>query len=197
MQEIALFPLNMFLLPGDYTQLYIFEERYKQLIKHCCAKKQDFGIPFSNKLNTKNLGCLAEVVEVVKEYPGGEMDVLIKATGVFKLEQFFYQLENKLYPGGRVTKFQLENNAVADAVLEKRVKDYLVKYEIYNSELLSKEGLGIYEIANALQMNDMERLDLVNIQTVEGAQSFLLNYLRYLELLHEQEQQVYQNLYLN
>jgi hypothetical protein len=197
MQEIALFPLNIFLLPGDYTQLHIFEERYKQLVNHCLTKQVGFGIPFSSKLNTQNLGCLVEVVEVVKEHPGGELDIIIKATGVFRLEQFFYQIDNQLYPGGRITNYNLNTEAEADTVLEKRFKDHLIKYAIYKSELLSKKGLGVYEIANALQMNDEERIDLVQLQSNEEVQGYLLNYIRYLELLHEQEQQVYQNLYLN
>ncbi len=197
MREIALFPLNLFLLPGDYTQLYIFEDRYKQLIKHCLNTHSQFGLPFSNKLNTKNYGTLVSLVEVVKEYPGGEMDVVIKAEGIFKLEQFFYQIDNKLYPGGRVTDLEIPTEAKASASLEASFKNYLIQHEIYNSELLAKQKLGLFEIANALQMNDLERLELVSLGSDRAMDRFLINYLRYLELLHEQEQNVFQNLYLN
>lgn len=197
MRELALFPLNVFLLPGDYTQLYIFEERYKQLVRQCLATKTEFGIPFSNKLNGKNYGSLAQIVEVVKEYPQGEMDIVIKGTGLFKLEQFFYQIDNKLYPGGRITDLELPTTATASNKLETGFRQYLVKHEIYNSDLLEQPTIGLFEIANAIKMSDVERLDLVSLGSAKAIDAFLINYLHYLELLHQQEDKVFENIYLN
>jgi Lon protease-like protein len=197
MREIPLFPLNIFLLPGDFTQLYIFEERYKQLVEHSLQNKTDFGIPFSNKLNTRNYGSLAQIVEVVKKYPGGEMDILIKGTGIFVLEQFFYQMNKNFYPGGRISDLEITTNSWASSSLLSAFKNYLVKHEVYNSELLSKKRLGLFEIANALKINDLERLELINLGKPAAIDEFLSNYIHYLELLHEQEEYVYDNIYLN
>lgn len=197
MEELALFPLNIFLLPGDYTQLYIFEERYKQLINECEAEAKPFGIPFSHKLNTGNYGSMVEVVEVVKRHPGGEMDIVIRAVGVFQLQQFFYQFDNKLYPGGRVRIMEMAGQNVASYKLVTAFRDFLLRHEVFNSDLLSKDSLSYFEIANGLQMNDMERLDLLRLAAGKEREEFLLNYIRYLELLHEQEKHLYNNLYLN
>lgn len=197
MDEIALFPLNIFLLPGDMTQLYIFEDRYKQLIADAQAGDGTFGIPFTNKMNGSNLGTKVKLVEVVKTYPDGEMDVVIQAEGVFKLEQFFYQFDDRLYPGGRVQHWPAMEAMEADYLLRQRLQNYLIKHNSYNSELLIKEKLDLFEVANAVQMSDLEKLEWLKLKEPGAMRSFLFNYLRYLELLQEQESHVYQNLYLN
>jgi Lon protease-like protein len=42
--ELPLFPLNTVLFPGATMPLHIFEERYKEMIGHCLAEKQPFGV---------------------------------------------------------------------------------------------------------------------------------------------------------
>ncbi len=42
--NISLFPLNVVLFPGMMLPLYIFEERYKIMIKECLAGDQMFGV---------------------------------------------------------------------------------------------------------------------------------------------------------
>lgn len=197
MQDCPLFPLNIFLLPGDYTQLYIFEDRYKQLLSDVQKGDGTFGIPFTNKMNGQNLGTRVKLIEVVKTYPDGEMDVVIQAEGIFKLEQFFYQYNNRLYPGGRVKPWTVAQDTEADYMLRQRFQAYLIKHSTYNSELLTKERVNLFEIANAVQMSDLEKLELLKLENAQEMRSFLFNYLRYLELLQEQESHVYQNLYLN
>ncbi len=42
--DISLFPLNVVLFPGMMLPLYIFEERYKKMIKECLMGDQMFGV---------------------------------------------------------------------------------------------------------------------------------------------------------
>ncbi|MDR9375231.1 MAG: hypothetical protein RI842_11240 [Schleiferiaceae bacterium] len=197
MQESALFPLNLFLLPGDFTQLYIFEERYKQLIKDCREEDITFGIPFSDRLNTRNLGTLVRLHEVLKTYPDGEMDVIIEAVGTFKLEKFYYQMAPKLYPGGQIVPLPRPSDEACGPALAERFRRYLAQHEIYDYDHLPDTDLNLYTVASALHLNDYERMELAQIPTAARVREFLMNYLRYLELLHEQESHVYQNFYLN
>lgn len=196
MKEIALFPLNMFLLPGDYTQLYIFEERYQQLINNCLEQNLNFGIPFTSKLNGANMGCEVAVTEVLKRYPGGEMDIIVKGIDVFRLEKFFYKTEARLHPAGMVSNLEVHEN-LASGLLLQGFKAYIQRHNPHQSEILIKQEFGLFEIARALKMSDLEKLELVQMASVDGMQKYLLNYLRYLELLHEQENHQYQNIYLN
>ena len=42
--ELPLFPLNAVLFPGATLPLHIFEERYKQMIRHCLEERTPFGV---------------------------------------------------------------------------------------------------------------------------------------------------------
>lgn len=195
--HIALFPLNIFLLPGDYTQLYIFEDRYKQLINDSLAEKMTFGIAFSNRVNQRNLGTLVEVSEVIKRHPGGEMDVIVKALSIFQLEKFYFQKEGRLYPEGKITEFGMTKNFNAGKELINEFRSYLVTNQLYNSKLLNNQKIGLFDVANEMYMSDQEKMELVYQNDQEKMESYLRNYIRYLELLQAQEKKVYQNIYLN
>src|SRR3990172_1239116 len=49
--ELPLFPLNAVLFPGATLPLHIFEERYKQMIRHCLEEKTPFGVMLIRKGN--------------------------------------------------------------------------------------------------------------------------------------------------
>ncbi|MGB0177389.1 MAG: LON peptidase substrate-binding domain-containing protein [Owenweeksia sp.] len=195
--HIALFPLNIFLLPGDYAQLYIFEDKYKQLVKDSITGRMNFGIAFSNRMNDKNLGTLVEISEVIKKHPGGEMDIMVHALSIFQLEKFYFQKEGKLYPEGKIREFGLIQNYKAGSGLLREFRNYLMTNHLYNSELLSKQNIGLFDVANEMFMSDHEKMDLVYLNDQEKMEQYLRNYIRYLELLQEQEKYVYQNIYLN
>jgi Lon protease-like protein len=100
--NIPLFPLSIFLIPGETCALHIFEERYRALIAWSIEHSRPFGIPCNHVLNTANSGSLVEVSKVTKRYPGGESDIEVRCVGLFRLDRFFYRMEDELYPGGSV-----------------------------------------------------------------------------------------------
>lgn len=197
-KNIALFPLDIFLLPGDYTQLYIFEPRYKQLIRECDQDQMStFGIACLNSFNTANFGSLVELQEVVRHYPGGEMDILVKATAVFELHDFNIQKEGKLYPEGEISIVPEITNETASLELQADFRIHLLKYNSLNTHLLSDEQVGIFDIANELGMNEQEKLELAGLHSNSYRDRYLINYLRYLEFLEKQESSVQNDIYLN
>jgi len=195
--HIALFPLNIFLLPGDYTQLYIFEDRYKQLINDCIKDKMAFGIAFSNAINVQNLGSLVEVSEVIERHPGGEMDIMVKAISVFQLEKFYIQKEGKLYPEGKVRELEAVRNVKVGNQFLSRFREYLLKYKMYSSDVLAGMEPRIFDVANEMYLGDQEKVELIGLADPEKMENYLRNYIRYLELLQVQEKNVFQNIYLN
>lgn len=197
MKEYPLFPINLFLLPGEYSQLYIFEERYKQLINEAWEEGWSFGLPFSNKLNARNYGTAVKVHEIVNRDDNGEMEIIIRAVGNFRLDKFHYQKEDKLYPCGDVQFIEQEGDLVASEKLMNRFRKHLIESNNPDTELLALEAPGIYELASVLNLSDIQKMDFITIDSKEGMETFLLNYLRYLELLQEQESHVYKNIYLN
>ena len=92
--EIPLFPLHTVLCPGIVMPLYIFEERYRALTRHCLATGAPFGIVLIREgrevglgkaLALASVGALVEIREADR-YPDGRYDLLAAATGRFAIE---------------------------------------------------------------------------------------------------------------
>ena len=85
MNHIKLFPLSLVTFPTKIVPLHIFEERYKALISECFNNKSEFGIIYQNNNTLAEYGCSMNVLEVVKKYPDGRMDIITKGKNIFKL----------------------------------------------------------------------------------------------------------------
>jgi hypothetical protein len=198
MKNHPLFPLKFFLLPGEFTQLYIFEERYKQLVKDCYEEGKTFGIPYSGKLNLKNLGALVKIVEISKEHPDGELDIVVQAEGVFVLERYFFSAADKLYPVGNI---KLVNNPFQGQIISndllKLFRDFFAEKNYPDPEQLWSTSLPTIDLIKNLLLSDFEKMDLVQLEDNKAVELYLKNYIRYLQLLEDQEKHVYQNIYLN
>jgi Lon protease-like protein len=82
---IPLFPLDLVLLPGVPLPLHIFEPRYKEMIKECIEGTKEFGLIRSHGENLENIGCTAEIVQVLKTYPDGRIDILTEGKKRFEV----------------------------------------------------------------------------------------------------------------
>ena len=85
MNHIKLFPLSLVTFPTKIVPLHIFEERYKVLISECLNNKSEFGIVYQNNNTLAEYGCSMNVLEVVKKYSDGRMDIITKGKNIFKL----------------------------------------------------------------------------------------------------------------
>lgn len=198
MKNHPLFPLKLFLLPGEFTQLYIFEERYKQLVRECFTKSKTFGIAYSGKLNLKNLGSLVKIVEITKEHSNGELDIVVQSVGVFVLERFYFKAPEKLYPAGDISLFDTPfSEDLVSPELLKLYRDYFAEKDHPDPELLWQPTLQLVDLLKGLFLSDFEKMDLVQLEDKSSLEAYLKNYIRYLQLLEDQEKNVYQNIYLN
>jgi Lon protease-like protein len=73
---IPLFPLGVVLMPQMPLQLHIFEERYKAMIGECLEKNKEFGVVDFDAKKLSKVGCTAKIVDVLKHYETGEMDIV-------------------------------------------------------------------------------------------------------------------------
>lgn len=85
MSRLELFPLNIVAFPTKIIPLHIFEERYKSLITESISQRKDFGIIFKDKEGLAKYGCSTTVLEIVKKYSDGRMDIVAKGNKIFKL----------------------------------------------------------------------------------------------------------------
>jgi Lon protease-like protein len=95
---IPLFPLDLVLFPGTPLPLHIFEPRYKEMIAECMAQNREFGVVRAVEQGLAEVGCTAEIVTVVKEYPDGRLDLVTEGRQRFELlavneERSFLQAE--------------------------------------------------------------------------------------------------------
>jgi uncharacterized protein len=84
---IPLFPLDLVLLPSVPLPLHIFEPRYKEMIKECLEEKKDFGLIRSHGESLVTIGCTAEIIQVLKTYPDGRIDILTEGKKRFEVLQ--------------------------------------------------------------------------------------------------------------
>lgn len=82
---IPLFPLDVVLFPGAPLPLHIFEPRYKEMIAKCLAERSIFGVVRVFEDGLAEVGCTAEIVSVVKEYPDGRLDLVTEGRTRFQL----------------------------------------------------------------------------------------------------------------
>ncbi len=95
---LPLFPLDVVLFPGSPLPLHIFEPRYKEMIAECRAQHRTFGVVRAVEQGLAEVGCTAEIITVVKEYPDGRLDLVTEGRKRFELlrvnqEQSFLQAE--------------------------------------------------------------------------------------------------------
>jgi Lon protease-like protein len=96
-ERIPLFPLNVVLLPGADLPLHIFEPRYRQMVRQCLDEKSEFGMLLALPKGVVRVGCTAEIIDVVKRYNDGRMDILTVGRAPFRVVNLFN--ENPLMEG--------------------------------------------------------------------------------------------------
>ena len=87
---IPLFPLEVVLLPGMILPLHIFEERYKLMIGECLKEEKAFGIVYSAGKEIRKVGCTATILNVIKKYGDGRMDIVTKGEKRFLIRKLIY-----------------------------------------------------------------------------------------------------------
>lgn len=84
-QKLPLFPLGVVLFPGGALPLHIFEERYREMIGEALEEKSEFGVVFANEKGMASVGCTGVVEQVLKSYPDGRMDILVRGRRRFEV----------------------------------------------------------------------------------------------------------------
>ncbi len=88
-ETIPIFPLGLVLLPHMSLPLHIFEERYKIMIGECLEQQKAFGIVYFDGSEINSAGCTAQIVEVLKRYENGEMDILTAGIRRFYMKEIY------------------------------------------------------------------------------------------------------------
>jgi Lon protease-like protein len=119
---IPLFPLGVVLFPGTALPLHIFEPRYKEMIGECLAQRRTFGVVRAVDQGLAEIGCTAEIITVVKEYPDGRLDLVTEGRQRFKLlslnqERSFLQAEVLMINDETINDDSIDDDAIDDKTI--------------------------------------------------------------------------------
>jgi hypothetical protein len=187
-----MFPLTLFPLPGELVPLHIFEPRYRQLLQDAESRDMTFGISYNHVQNPGKLGSLMKLESVIKRYPGGEADIIVKCMDMLTLHKLFRTYKDKLYPGGDVMCWNVDVTAPVNDKVESEFLEYLGLLKINQSA----RQISIYSIAVELNLSIEDRLKFVALE-LPRQESFLQSRMKYLGTLLKEAEKARDVFHLN
>lgn len=91
MSLLPIFPLDLVLFPGAPLPLHIFEPRYKELVAECLEQKKMFGMVRAKENAVAEVGCTAAILNVIKEYDDGRLDIATEGKQRFSIIQLNHE----------------------------------------------------------------------------------------------------------
>lgn len=196
---IPIFPLTMIVFPGEEVNLHIFEPRYKQLIKECFGDAKPFGIPPVVNKRIGEMGTLVKVIDLVKEYENGEMDIRIKGISVFRVLEIIKSIPGKLYTGAIVN--YPENTETGSLSLMTKVLTRLkAMHKLLNINKSFKhpdEELTAYDIAHHAGLSIEEEQELLSLTQEIHRQEYLNRHLKRTIIVLQETENLKERIKLN
>ena len=181
--HIPMFPLAVLPLPGELVPLHIFEPRYRQLLQDVETNDITFGIYCSHEINKNKLGSLMRLESVIKRYPGGESDIIVKCQDIFTMGKLMRTFKKKTYPGADVEFWKLNTDRFPGTELYELFLTYLKGRKINQHNT----AFTIYQVAHELNLDLHERYKFLNL-TETKIEPYLLNRIKYqIHLLSQEE----------
>jgi hypothetical protein len=187
---IAVFPLNIVVLPGESVALHLFEPRYKQLFNDFKAGGE-FAIVYQGTQGLSSYGTLVSIDKIVNEFPDGTADIIVKGCSVINVQLFHAQYPGKLYSG--ISALKLKVSGAASSKLLALFRAYLKS----QGKSVKSKGPHVFYIANRLNLSQEVKDRLIRQGSDEAMNRFLINELLFLQKLREQEQALQRKFHLN
>ncbi len=195
-KSMAMFPLGVFLLPGEEIPLRIFEPRYKQLISECEENGNTFGIPYIIGDEIKTYGTEVELQKVVAKNNKGEMVILIKGIRNFHLLDFSETLQGKLYGGG-IVEYVDDSFTSSNPELSVLIKKLKLNLDPVLGSALINDSISLASVAKAIMLNSAEKFTFYSLRDTIKMEKFLIKRLRFIEQMQAQEKLLENNFSLN
>ena len=180
---VPMFPLTLLPLPGELVPLHIFEPRYKQLLADAESTDISFGIFLNHECNIEKLGALMKLESVIKRYPGGESDIVLRCIDIFSMEKLYRTYKTKLYPGGEIKNWQVDPSAMPGVELYELFINFQEKRKI-NRHFTA---FTLYQVASELNLDLFDRYKFITLSNPKR-ESFLVSQLKFrLHVMHQEE----------
>jgi len=178
-ERIPLFPLNVVLFPGEQLPLHIFEPRYRRMVRDCLDARSPFGMLLAVDDGITRVGCTAEILEVMKRFPDGRMDILTVGRDPFRVLELY--TEDPLLEG-QVDYLEDRDSQVEPQKQQKLIELYETCHTLlFNSlprsfEEVPPEEL-VFAVASTLPIDLMCKQHILELRTERERQEKLLRYL--------------------
>ncbi|MCX7877979.1 MAG: LON peptidase substrate-binding domain-containing protein [Ignavibacteria bacterium] len=190
-KNIAMFPLEIIVLPGEMRYLHIFEERYKNLYNDVQKKGGYFVIPFYFQGKLFDTGSLVYIEKTLNIYKSGEIDITVRGAELVNINNFNGS-GKRLYPVG-----DAETESLKEVSLSERTEEVFRKYLSlmkYNDNQISMD---LFTVLRFLKLNDIEKFYVVRLKNSETINRTLINFLNLKSLLVKQYSVLQDNYSLN
>ena len=187
----AVFPLNIVVLPEECVALHLFEPRYRQLFKDH-KEGEEFVIVRQYQGKKSNYGTLVYIEKIVNEFPDETVDIIVKGSSIVKISEY-----HELYPGKLYSAVDVElkeMNANASTALTKEFEQYLASSK---KRVIKEHSNSLFYIANRLELNTESKDELIKLKDGDHMNRYLLNQIKFLNKIREQESLLNQNFHLN
>jgi len=177
--RIPLFPLNVVLFPGEQLPLHIFETRYRRMVRECLDGKSPFGLLLAMPNGVVHVGCTAEILEVLKSYEDGRMDIITVGRDPFQVLDI--QTDDSLLRGD--IEYLVDRDSPSDRDLRRQLIEH---YETCHTLLFSslpkdlESPLSIqlsFAIASWLPLDLQWKQQILELRSETERQERLLGYL--------------------
>jgi len=178
--RIPLFPLNVVLFPGEQLPLHIFEPRYRRMVRDCLDTTSPFGMLLAMDDGITRVGCTAEILEIIKRYPDGRMDIVTVGRDPFRIVELY--TEDHLLEG-QVDYLEDRDSQVEPETRRKLVEVFETCYTLLSNSLppdvAQAPGQDLaYAIASSLPLDLLCKQQILELRTEGERQERLLRYLR-------------------
>ncbi|HEX5170574.1 MAG TPA: LON peptidase substrate-binding domain-containing protein [Cyclobacteriaceae bacterium] len=170
-----MFPLALLPLPGELVPLHIFEHRYREMVREAETQDISFGIYFSHEINTAKLGSMMRLESILKKYPSGESDIVVRCFDIFNLDTLYRKFKDRPYPGGDIKQW----NILVDESPGYELSELFYQYRTLRSSSQRFANFTTFQIANDVNLDFLERYKFL-ISTADTRQRILINRLKFL-----------------
>lgn len=177
---IPVFPLGIVVYPGETVNLHIFEPRYKQLINECYSEGKPFGIPTVIDNRLSEMGTLVRIIDLVKVYDNGEMDIRTVGLRVFRVLEMIRSIPDKLFSGAIVN---YPDNVEGPGKRELMMKVVNAIRELHRLLNIEKDfhkpddELASYDIAHHVGLSLEQEYELLGLMREEQRQEYIKRHL--------------------
>jgi len=183
---IPIFPLNLVVFPESKYPLHIFEERYKKMVSRCLEENSGFGMVTQINDQLSKVGSYLNIVDVIKRYVNGEMDIVVEGKGRFIITNLDLHMDG--YFIGNIEEYSDVPSVIDPILLEElheRFEKIIDKFNFHLDEFFWSRYKQIksksFKLAEKAGLSIEQQQELLVLQDENKRITFLIDHFEKLD----------------